>query len=393
MKKIFSPQLTALATGTSALCLMGSVASADIVHIDDVIITGGSLCVGFDCVNGESFGFDTLRLKENNLRLHFQDTSSSASFPTNDWRIIINSSSNGGGNYFGIQDADAARIPFRVEAGAPLNALYVENDGDIGFGTSNPVVNLHVVDGNTPTLRLEQDGSNGFAPQTWDVAGNEANFFLRDATNGSTLPFRVRPGAPSSSIDIAAGGDVGIGASSPSAPLHIRRTDGTAKVLVEDTSASQGKRVMLQLANKGDPAIQMLNTAFNTIEWEMRAGQRFIIDDGLDSAISSFPFDLSANGDLTLAGSLTTGGSGACSVTACDAVFDPEVYSVPSIEDHATKMWDAQYLPAVGPTLVGEPINMTSKMLAMLNELEHAHIYIEQLNTRIATLEITLGNQ
>ena len=35
------------------------------------------------------------------------------------------------------------------------------------------------------------------------MAGNETNFFIRDVTNGSKLPFRIRPGAPTSSIDVA----------------------------------------------------------------------------------------------------------------------------------------------------------------------------------------------
>ncbi len=172
------------------------------------LVVQGSECVGFDCVNGESFGFDTQRLKENNLRIHFNDTSNSASFPTNDWRIVINDTGNGGASYFGIEDSDAGRMPFRVEAGAPANALYVESDGDVGIKTANPVVDLHIVEGNTPTLRLEQDGSDGFTPQTWDVAGNEANFFVRDITNGSRLSFRIRPGAPESSIEITNDGGV-----------------------------------------------------------------------------------------------------------------------------------------------------------------------------------------
>jgi hypothetical protein len=45
----------------------------DVVNPDDVIVQG-SLCVGLDCVNNESFGFDTIRLKENNTRLS-SDTS------------------------------------------------------------------------------------------------------------------------------------------------------------------------------------------------------------------------------------------------------------------------------------------------------------------------------
>ena len=44
----------------------------DFLIIDDLIVDG-SACIGFDCVNGESFGFDTLRLKENNLRIKFDD--------------------------------------------------------------------------------------------------------------------------------------------------------------------------------------------------------------------------------------------------------------------------------------------------------------------------------
>ena len=142
-----------------------SFAYADQVVLDDQIVTG-SQCVGQDCNNGEAFSFDTLRLKENNLRIHFQDTSNSSSFPTNDWRIIINDSANGGANYFAIEDSSAGKVPFRVEAGAPEHSLYVDDSGKVGFGTAAPVVDLHTVNGNTPTLRLEQNGTSGFTSQT-----------------------------------------------------------------------------------------------------------------------------------------------------------------------------------------------------------------------------------
>lgn len=194
----------------------------DQVIADDLIVQG-STCTGFDCVNNEAFGFDTLRLKENNLRINFDDTSNSGSFPANDWRIVANDTSNGGASYLAFEDSTAGRMPFMVEAAAPTDALHVESDGDVGFGTATPVVNLHVVDGNTPALRLDQNGSQGFTPQVWDVAGNEANFFIRDVTSGSRLPFRIVPGAPTSSIQIASTGNVGFGISSPTAALHVRR--------------------------------------------------------------------------------------------------------------------------------------------------------------------------
>ncbi len=145
----------------------------DQVFLDDLIVDG-SACVGQDCANGESFGFDTLRLKENNLRIKFDDTSSSSSFPNNDWQLTANDSANGGANKFSIDDITHGKTPFTVGANAPSNALYLEGStGDVGLGTATPVVELHVVDGDSPTLRLEQDGSSGFTPQTWDVAGNE----------------------------------------------------------------------------------------------------------------------------------------------------------------------------------------------------------------------------
>ncbi len=287
--------------GGSLLILSMGVQAQDIVHLNDVIIDG-SLCTGFDCVNGESFGFDTIRLKENNLRIKFVDTSSSASFPSNDWQITANDSSNGGANKFSIDDIDGGRTPFTIEAGAPSNSLYVDDGGRLGLGTSTPVVDVHTKSGNTPTLRLEQDGSSGFTPQTWDVAGNEANFFIRDVTNGSTLPFRIRPGAPTSAIDIAAGGDVGIGTSSPGESLHVRRADGTAQVLVEETNATVAARTLLRLQNAGNTKLGVLNTDAN-VEWVFaNPGTAFRLSRKGSGVVEMEIFN---NGNVTIAGALT----------------------------------------------------------------------------------------
>jgi hypothetical protein len=220
----------------------------DQLILDDLIVDG-SLCVGFDCVNGESFGFDTIRMKENNLRIRAYDTSNSASFPSNDWQLTFNSSENGGGSYFSVDDIDGGRTPFKIEAGARTNALVVEDSGDIGIGTGDPVADVHIKTGNTPTLRLEQDGSSGFTAQTWDLAGNEANFFLRDATNGSTLPIRVRPGASTSMIDIHGNDEIGIGTDSPSAMVHVRKGGTPASLNASTILAVQNN------ANVGDGAI------------------------------------------------------------------------------------------------------------------------------------------
>ncbi|WP_291844252.1 hypothetical protein [Maricaulis sp.] len=364
----------------------GSAASADQVFNDDVIITQ-SLCVGFDCVNGENFGFDTLRLKENNLRIHFDDTSNSASFPSNDWRIVVNDTGNGGASYLGIEDSTAGRMPFRVEAGAPANTLYVEADGDVGIKTANPVVDLHIVEGNTPTVRLEQDGSDGFTPQTWDLAGNEANFFIRDVTNGSQLVFRIEPGASENRIFVESDNDVGIGTNNPSEFLHVRGTAGDTRVRIEEASATQSRREMLRLVNKGNPELVLENTG-NGNSWIMHAGRNLAFEHG--DAVGTQLITLTPTGDMTIPGTLTTGG-GTCG-GGCDAVFEDD-FNLPSIEAHAAAMWNNGFLPNVGPTIEGEPINVSDKLGRMLNELETAHIYIAQLNDRLTALETRAASQ
>lgn len=379
--------------------LAGS-ANADQVFNDDVIMTF-SLCVGNDCVNGESFGFDTIRMKENNLRLHFQDTSSSASFPTNDWRIVANDSSNGGANYLAFEDSSAGRIPFRVEAGAPANSLYVDDGGNLGLGTANPVVDVHVINGNSPTLRLEQDGSSGFTAQTWDLAGNETNFFLRDVTNGSKLPLRVQPNTPDQTLfmrttgltinetgadydfrmesdTITAGlfmdggtGDVGIGTDAPGNELHIKRPSGNIGILFESETANQALRMSLSDGTGAGGADEYRIVFVGT------GAPKFILDE---------------NGNLSITGALiTTGGGGACtSADPCDAVFDPEVYTVPTIEAHGAEMWANKRLPAMDPVGPDLPLDMSKSLVRMLNELEHAHIFIQQLNDRVKELEAEL---
>ena len=290
----------------------------DQVILDDLIVDG-SACIGFDCVNGESFGFDTIRLKENNLRIKFEDTSVAASFPSVDWQLTANASANGGANKFSIDDISGGRTPFTVEANAPSHSLYVDDGGRLGLGTSIPVVDIHAVSGNTPTLRLEQNGTSGFAPQTWDVAGNETNFFIRDATNGSQLPFRIRPGAPSSSIFIDTDGDVGIGDTSPDADLDVENgwmrisdnserliASGEASFLVEQSAASNS-HVLMRLASNGSVNFLFEDTS-DAVIWKMvmngGGGSTSVFQISRDGSGAN-EFEITHGGNVNITGTLT----------------------------------------------------------------------------------------
>ncbi len=220
----------------------------DQVIADDLIVQGG-ICAGFDCVNNESFGFDTLRLKENNTRIKFEDTSV-GSFPADDWQLTANDSASGGLNKFSVENVTLATVPFTLVGAAPSNSIYVDGTGRVGLGTSTPVLDLQVTTSNTPALRLEQTAAGGFSAQTWDMAGNEANFFVRDVTNGSRLPFRIRPGAATSSLDIAANGNVGVGTASPQAKLHVNGDAYVAGTLTQ-LSSRTSKTNLVAVATDG----------------------------------------------------------------------------------------------------------------------------------------------
>jgi hypothetical protein len=188
-------------------------ARADEVILDDLIVDG-SACIGFDSVNGEIFGADTLRLKENNLRIHFHDTSGSASFPRNDWRLVINDAHNGGDDYFAVEDATASRVVFRVDAGAPNDALRVASSGNVGFGTGTPQASLHLVS-SAPVVRFDSGA------QVWDMKAHGVDFEVRDVSHGNSRPLQIDAGAPTDAVVVKSDGKVGIGTSVPSAKLHV----------------------------------------------------------------------------------------------------------------------------------------------------------------------------
>ncbi len=358
--------------------IVAAPATADQVILDDLIVDG-SACIGFDCVNGESFGFDTIRIKENNLRIRAMDTSSTASFPSNDWQITFNDSANGGANKFSIDDIDNARTPFTIEANAPSNSLYIDDGGKLGLGTSTPVVDLHIKSGNTPTLRLEQDGSSGFTPQTWDVAGNEANFFIRDATNGSTLPFRIFPGAPSNALTIEAStGDVGVGTTSPDSALDIERSLGNFAEL-------------LRLTNNGGPRLNFDDTT-DTQDWLMQTtgggSANFQIT---RTGTGNAEMDLSPNGDVAFFGTVSANNGAA---TLPDFVFESD-YSLMPLSELRVFIEEKKHLPNVPSKLdielAGGFVNMSEMQYKLLEKIEELTLYTLQQQERIEDLASKLA--
>ncbi|HEX8408637.1 MAG TPA: tail fiber domain-containing protein [Thermoanaerobaculia bacterium] len=189
--------------------------AANTFFADDVSAQGG-VCAGSDCTSTESYGIASAKLKENNTRLRFEDTSSTAGFATTDWQLSANDAASGGANKFFVEDLTAATVPLLIEGGAPSNALYLDSTGRVGLRTSTPTRDLTISAPISPVIRMEQNTS---PHQSWDIVANDANFYVRDV-NAESNPFIIRADAPINSLVVDTTGRIGLGVSLPSYQIH-----------------------------------------------------------------------------------------------------------------------------------------------------------------------------
>jgi hypothetical protein len=127
---------------------------ADEVILDNLIIEG-SMCVGLGCVAGEEFGFDTIRLVSDNPQIRFQDTSNTASFPTQDWTMGMDDDALNTSVFFvkdAIADAFVLQMASSPSGGVALGAgaELVENSVSVGAPGSERRI-AHVAAGSDAT--------------------------------------------------------------------------------------------------------------------------------------------------------------------------------------------------------------------------------------------------
>ena len=135
-------------------------AAADEVILDDLIVLGdgfdtGGVCVGGGCEDGEVFDFDSLKLKSSDPLIRFVDTSSSASFPTNDWAMGVVESPSDTSIFF-VKDMDADTTVLQLSAsaagGVALGAGAALEDNTVSVGDTGSERRItNVADGIEPT--------------------------------------------------------------------------------------------------------------------------------------------------------------------------------------------------------------------------------------------------
>ncbi len=177
---------------------------------------------------------------------------------------------------------------------------------------------LHIRD-TVAVARLEQNSGS----LAYDLRVGESAFQV-DQVGISAGVFQVDAGAPSNSLRIRGDGDIGVGFNSPSASLHVRRSDGSAQIRVEEASGSTAQRTLFVLQNNGGPIFE-LNDSNSGTTWSFLVnslggfGFNRVGTGGFEFSITSSGrvlmgpgaatvFNLSPTGNLNIAGNLTANG-------------------------------------------------------------------------------------
>jgi hypothetical protein len=154
---------------------------------------------------------------------------------------------------------------------------------------------------NTPNCQILIDPQSG---GNYRIDADQFGLGIGDGPGG--LPFVILAGAPAGSLVVDASGNVTSGFTGPdtAGALRVRRSNGSAKLLVQETSGTVASRRLFELRNNGPIGFAMINTNTSD-EWRFAAQTT-----GFRITLASSPspdFEVLKNGDAVLRGTLTEG--------------------------------------------------------------------------------------
>jgi hypothetical protein len=136
--------------------------------------------------------------------------------------------------------------------------IYNNNTGNVGIGNSTPSTLLHVGKNMTePTIRVQNLGGTGGATYEmvdnasgadWKFkATNSGGFKIRDHAHGLD-PFVIEPNSSANALYIAAGGNVGLGTTTPQFDIDVRGSYAFAQL----KASGSWSGIILDKANSSD---------------------------------------------------------------------------------------------------------------------------------------------
>lgn len=249
----------------------------DFVLTENLIGRAACLSSDANCANGEPLGIIDVKMKGNIPLIRWERTGAG----DKTWDIDVDL----GG--FRIAQVTDGRAPLLIADAAPTNSVRVDGFGRVGLGTSLPSENLHIVDSSDSSLRLQVGG------QAWDIFTGSGSTALRvfNATGGG-IPLVIDPN-----------GDVGVGPSLPTRSLHVRRSNGTTRLFVEEASATAAERVLFHLKNKGKTRFLIENTESGDLWTFDNTGSAGFAISKVGTGVNELLVD--GAGNLTIQGVLT----------------------------------------------------------------------------------------
>lgn len=144
--------------------------------------------------------------------------------------------------------------------------------------------------------------ANGYA----GVTNGTAVGYRAQVTQSNSLVLGSINGVNSGTADV----DVGIGTTAPESPLHVKRSDGTAKLLVEETNSTPAIRQIYEMKNVGGVGFQMTDSRSGQESWQFQTnlGGNFSINNIGDSSGGTEFFLMQDTGNLILEGTVTAQG-------------------------------------------------------------------------------------
>lgn len=389
-----TPRIAAIVT---CVGLLPSLATAQNVITQNTTIRD-ALCVGASCLNAETFGTDAILLSNFNNGINIKDTSA-ATFPSNDWRLVFNDSTEiatGGEDYFALEDVTGGTVPFRINAGAPATSFHLNSDGNIGLGTSMPIEDLHIEGGFQAGLRMNAALTPG-GLRSFQMTVNDAGFSVFNSGTGQT-PFLIHPNATNFMFHIlptevvvndggsttdfkvrsngggtllftdASTNNVGIGTANPGAPLTVSTPDTFAFFRIEALGASP------------NTSADMTYTGGPNGNGEFRIN---VVDgDGPEMRVDAEGFVIATTGFKV----------GSDTLNVPDYVFAPG-YDLRPLSEVAMFVAENSHLPDVpsAADIAADGLDMTDMQLTLLKKVEELTLYTLAQEDRIAELEATLS--
>ena len=287
----------------------------------------------------------------------------------------VRTAEDGGADLLHIDIMDGHFVPNITIGPLVIRALADK----VGIQVMNPSEDLHI--GGGGEILLESGSSTGVKFKTTD-AGNDYDYGIKSSNDKFYFWCQDRLGNPwkNDLLVIKNNGDVGIGTDSPQVPLHVkgdalRLTDSSSEIQFDQTNVSPNGDWMIKTYGTG---LFIRTGNADTSSWNERV--KILNNGNVGIGTVSPAGKLDVNGTIYQRGGLLH----------ADYVFEPD-YKLETIKEHAEYMWKYKHLKAIPRAEKDEAgqdvLEIGAHRKGILEELEKAHVYIQQLNERIKVLE------